>query len=244
MRRIGLELIEEKMRAAGGGLDEPIDGAKRDSRKRIEGRDLLSILSMFGIVQCIRLLQADDCTVRSNLSSDASQQMSTEEVLCQISTFLAAGHETTSSALTWCLYALAHDKTGAQDKLRQVLRDVDSELKARLTSPSSHSSYPGSPSAPWSDAYREELTDAISRCTYLDWVVRESLRLHAPVTTTMRVCMRERDEIPLQEGEILIDKNGHRRWTIPVKKWDIISVPIQAINRSSDLWGDDAGLFR
>ncbi|PPQ66616.1 hypothetical protein CVT26_009377 [Gymnopilus dilepis] len=226
MRRIGLELIEEKMRAAGGGLDEPIDGAKRDSRKRIEGRDLLSIL------------------IRSNLSSDASQQMSTEEVLCQISTFLAAGHETTSSALTWCLYALAHDKTGAQDKLRQVLRDVDSELKARLTSPSSHSSYPGSPSAPWSDAYREELTDAISRCTYLDWVVRESLRLHAPVTTTMRVCMRERDEIPLQEGEILIDKNGHRRWTIPVKKWDIISVPIQAINRSSDLWGDDAGLFR
>lgn len=170
--------------------------------------------------------------------------MSIEEVLCQISTFLAAGHETTSSALTWCLYALARDRTGVQEKLRAALREVESELKTELSSPSSHSFYPGSPSAPWSDSYRDELTEAIMRCTYLDWVVRESLRLHAPVTTTMRVCMRDRDEIPLQEGEVLLDKNGNRRWSIPVKKWDIISVPIQAINKSNELWGDDAAVFR
>ena len=31
--------------------------------------------------------------------------------------------------------------------------------------------------------------------------MRETLRVHAPVTSTMHVCMRERDEIPMgKEG--------------------------------------------
>ncbi|KAF8909014.1 cytochrome P450 [Gymnopilus junonius] len=214
MRRIGLELIDEKRRAADGELEKTMKNKLSEvNGERVRGRDLLSILSGSFVLSLTRYTKRP--AVRSNLSTDASQQMSIEEVLCQISTFLAAGHETTSSALSWCLYALAQDCTGVQEKLRATLREVD-----------------------------DALTDAVVRCTYLDWVVRESLRLHAPVTTTMRVCMRDRDEIPLQEGEVLLDKNGNRRLSIPVKKWDIISVPIQAINKSNELWGDDASVFR
>ena len=48
--------------------------------------------------------------------------MSLNELLCQISTFLAAGHETSSSALTWTLYALSRCPS-AQTKLREELRE-------------------------------------------------------------------------------------------------------------------------
>ena len=168
--------------------------------------------------------------------------MNVEEVLCQISTFLAAGHETTSSALTWCLYALARDHK-IQARLREELRTV--ELESNLQSDTICDS----------DSRESDLTDRISRCEYLEWVVRESLRVHAPVTNTMRVCMREEDDIPVQtspsssssgDGGLggYLDAHGTRRWSIPVRKWDIISIPIQAINKSEALWGKDASVFR
>lgn len=107
--------------------------------------------------------------------------MSTSEILSQISTFIAAGHETTSNALTWCLYALVKHPE-AQIKLRQSLRELEAKF-ASVVGNSHRSSL---------------LTDAIQKCEYLDWVVRESLRIHAPVTSTMRVCMREGgDNIPV-----------------------------------------------
>lgn len=141
--------------------------------------------------------------------------MSVEEILCQISTFIAAGHETTSSALTWCLYTLSQNP-GAQDTLRTHLRALD----------------------PRSATLEEDVT----REEYLDWVVRETLRVHAPITSTMRVCMRERDEIPVSRP--FTDRNGRARGAIEVKRHDIISVPIQAVNKSESVWGPDAQEFR
>lgn len=149
--------------------------------------------------------------------------MSVDEVLCQISTFLAAGHETTASALTWCLYALARDAE-CQNKLREAFRDVaEAHLLAKAGS--------------------EGLVDGILRCEYLEWVVRESLRLHSPVTNTMRVCMRDTDNVPVSPSGF-VDRDGTQRWNILVKKGDIISVPIQAINKVEPLWGAEALEFR
>lgn len=213
--------------------------------------------------------------------------MSTDEVLCQISTFLAAGHETTSSALTWCLYALAKDQR-VQSNLRDALRGIQD----RSGRPGNHDADSGGTTTglkgqqqEWDHHDQETLTDQILKCTYLDWVVRECLRLHAPVTNTMRVCMRDYDEIPLHNplprgGERIrmgVDEgasashhrhhhmrhhmrgnqsavgnpipesqpgSGITRQTIPIRKWDIISVPIQAINKSKVFWGEDAGVFR
>jgi cytochrome P450 len=189
--------------------------------------------------------------------------MSISEVLCQISTFIAAGHETTSSALTWCLYALARD-TDRQDRLRRELRAL-TERGKRDRGPSGGGSVgvgigqegvqapvPGEVrrDGHW-DEIKEEAEDVaheallvrICGCEYLDWVVREVLRVHAPITSTMRMCIRERDEIPVgKEG--YVDRHGKRRWSIPIKRWDIVSVPIQAINKSTELWGEDAREFR
>ena len=137
------------------------------------------------------------------------------EILSQIATFLAAGHETTSSALTWCLYALAQ-APGAQRKLREAFLSL-------------------SPDSP-------NLTNDIVNLPYLDHVVREALRIHAPVTSTMRVCMREADEVPVCKP--YTDRNGVLRQSIAVRKHDIVTVPIQAINKSRKLWGEDACVFR
>lgn len=143
------------------------------------------------------------------MASAPAHRLSTEETLCQISTFIAAGHETTASALTWTLYALAQAPR-VQHRLRAELRST----------------------AP----------DNLARLPYLDWVVREALRVHAPVTNTMRVCMRDVDEIPVARP--FRDRAGRLHDSIRVRRWDIISVPIQAINKSIGLWGEDAQVFR
>ncbi|KAE9389445.1 hypothetical protein BT96DRAFT_1003207 [Gymnopus androsaceus JB14] len=95
------------------------------------GRDLLAVL------------------IHSSLSQRdvaSSSSMPTSEILSQISTFLAAGHKTTASALNWCLYELVKHPD-ARIKLRQSLRELEADFQS------------------------------------VDGVVRESLRVHALVTT-------------------------------------------------------------
>ncbi len=146
--------------------------------------------------------------------------MSTSEILCQISTFIAAGHETSSSALTWTLYALARHPE-VQSKLRASFRPLQSIPLGEPT-----------------------LDEELTRLPYLDWVIREVLRLHSPVTNTMRVCKKPHDAIPVGAPGGYLDRNGFRRTTIDIKKGDIISIPIQAINRSRAIWGPDARDFK
>ena len=148
------------------------------------------------------------------MASFATQRMTTPEVLCQISTFLIAGYETSSSALTWCLYALA-SAPQCQDRLRETIRTI------ALDSPT--------------------LDEDIFKLEYLDWVVRETLRFHAPVTWTMRVAAED-DEIPVHQP--FWDKYGELNRTIKIAKHNIITIPIQAINKSQSIWGQDAHTFR
>ncbi|KIK95802.1 hypothetical protein PAXRUDRAFT_826654 [Paxillus rubicundulus Ve08.2h10] len=196
--RIGLRLIDErKTTMAAEAAVEWNDKQQRPvSPKHPECRDLLSIL------------------VQSNMASFASQRMTTSEVLCQITTFLIAGHETSSSALTWCLYALAKAPE-CQSALRDALRTISPESST--------------------------LHDDVAKLEYLDWVVRETLRLHAPVTWTMRVAMED-DEIPVRQP--FYDVNGQLNKVIKIAKHDIITIPIQAINKSKSIWGEDAHTFR
>ncbi|EJF57948.1 cytochrome P450 [Dichomitus squalens LYAD-421 SS1] len=246
MRKIGTELIEQR-RAAVAAESEKTS----EKRSAIEGdktvfdRDLLSVL------------------VRSNISEVPEQRMSMNELLCQISTFLAAGHETSASALTWTLYALARCPS-AQAKLRAELRSVPvpSAPSAPVSSPppsqpsfsqqpSTPASVPSSPersppSSPTSaaaayDAAMAALFDRISHLPYLDAVVREALRLYAPITTTMRVATQD-DVIPVAAP--YMDRRGRMCDEIRVRKGDIISVPIQAMNKGRETWGEDADVFR
>lgn len=97
----------------------------------------------------------------------SSQTHASFVTIVEIPTFVVAGHETTSTSTSWCLFALACNPA-IQRKLREELVMVDTDMPTM-----------------------EEL----SVLPYLDKVVHESLRLYAPVTGINRVAMQD-DVIP------------------------------------------------
>ncbi|KAF2269729.1 cytochrome P450 [Lojkania enalia] len=87
-----------------------------------------------------------------------------EELVNQLMTFLAAGHETTASAMTWATYLLCK-YPGVQTKLREEIR---TSLPAIINPNSAISS-----------------TD-IDRLPYLNAVLNETMRIFPPVPLTLR----------------------------------------------------------
>ncbi|KAI8972447.1 cytochrome P450 [Trametes punicea] len=194
IRRIGSQLIQEKKAAI---IRERTESKAGVERKDVQGRDLLTIL------------------IKANMATDIpdSQRLSDEDVLAQIHTFLVAGHETTSTATTWCLYALTQ-APDVQKKLRDELFTLDTDAPTM---------------------------DQLNSLPYLDAVVRETLRVHAPVPTTLRVAMRD-DVIPVSEP--FVDRYGKLQQSIRISKGSPIIIPILSLNRSEKLWGEDAREFK
>ncbi|KAJ7141836.1 cytochrome P450 [Mycena crocata] len=91
----------------------------------------------------------------------AAEAMSDTAMVDQVLTFLAAGHETTATGLSWTLWLLANDPE-SQQKLREEVLPV----------------YKANPRPD----YR-----TIKALTWLDCVVNESLRVLPPVPLTLRV---------------------------------------------------------
>ncbi|KAF5386913.1 hypothetical protein D9615_002005 [Tricholomella constricta] len=153
--------------------------------------------------------------VTSNMAKDVPehQRMSDEDVLAQVPTFLIAGHETTSTGTTWALYALTQDKV-VQDKLREELLTVDTD---------------------------NPTMDELNALPYLDMVVRETMRFHAPVPSTIRTAVKD-DILPLNNP--FTDRKGVVHDTIRVSQGQTLLVPILAMNRDKSIWGEDSMEFR
>ncbi|KAG1767613.1 cytochrome P450 [Suillus placidus] len=194
MGRIGSQLLHDAKAAVLSSHGAEKGGSIEKSS--LQGRDLLSLL------------------VRANMATDIpeNQRISDEDVLAQVPTFLVAGHETTSTATTWALYALCL-RPDIQTKLREELLTVETETPSM---------------------------DELVALSYLDAVVRETLRLHAPVPSTVRIAMKD-DILPVDTP--FTDKYGVVHDGIKVSKGDPIFIPILAINRSEAIWGTDAKEF-
>ncbi|BEI92908.1 uncharacterized protein CcaverHIS019_0505360 [Cutaneotrichosporon cavernicola] len=136
---IGRQIVAEKKR-------QVID-YHNDLDKSSLGKDVLSLM------------------IRANLdpSLRADQRLTDHEVVAQIATILFAGHETTSTALMWCLYHLSLNQD-IQQRLREELLDVPDE--------------------------RPDF-DTLMALPYLDKVVHESLRLESPVPNIGRVATQD-----------------------------------------------------
>ncbi|KAH7337785.1 cytochrome P450 [Rhizoctonia solani] len=188
MRRIGSRLIANKKAAL--EQDDRIGSTS-------QGRDLLTLL------------------IKSNIQSEnAAHRMSDEEVLSQISTFLVAGHETTSTATTWALYALAKHPH-VQRKLREELLECGLGDEPGMTE--------------------------LDKLPYLDCFVRECLRFHSPVPNVPREANQD-VQIPVSKS--YKDKYGVERNHISLQKGDMIIVPILTLHRMKEIWGEDAQEFR
>ncbi|KAJ8093037.1 hypothetical protein PM082_020518 [Marasmius tenuissimus] len=156
MAQIGKELLDDSKRAITQGDDKS------------SGRDLLSLL------------------VKSNMNEKDEARMNDEDVLAQVPTFLVAGHETTSTATTWALFALTQHPD-VQRKLRDELLSLPTQ---------------------------NPNMDELNSLPYLDAFVRETLRVHAPVPGTTRVAMRDgiiplgepvggRDYVEISKGQVI-----------------------------------------
>ncbi|EJF55963.1 cytochrome P450 [Dichomitus squalens LYAD-421 SS1] len=200
MRRIGMQLVQEKKaeimreRAQKNEKDPAFDGIER---RDLRSRDLLTLL------------------IKANMATDIpdSQRLSDEDVLAQVPTFLVAGHETTSTATTWCLFALTQSPD-VQKKLRDELLTIETE---------------------------NPTMDELNALPYLDMVVHETLRLYAPVPTTMRVATKD-DIIPV--GTPFTDRNGEVQDSIKINGGESIIVPIATLNRLRSIWGEDSYEFK
>ncbi|CAG8765479.1 38763_t:CDS:2, partial [Gigaspora margarita] len=107
------------------------------------GKDLLSLL------------------VKANEKLPIDEQLTHDELLSQVMTILFAGHETTSTALSWVLYFLAKNPD-AQDRLRKEILDV-------LT-----------------DRDQMPTFDELEHLNYLECVFKETLRIVPPVPALFR----------------------------------------------------------
>ncbi|KAI0736683.1 cytochrome P450 [Fomitopsis betulina] len=153
--------------------------------------------------------------IKANMSTDIpeNQRLSDEDVLAQVPTFLVAGHETTSSGTAWCLFALAQAPE-VQVKLREEL---------------------------WSVQTENPTMDELNALPYLEAVVRETMRVHAPVSGTIRVSAKD-DVVPLERP--YVDTQGTVCDHIRVPKGTRFSIPILVMNRSKEFWGADAHKFK
>ncbi|BGP48900.1 hypothetical protein JCM10450v2_004779 [Rhodotorula kratochvilovae] len=157
-----------------------------------------------------------------SVEGEGKASMTNEELRGQLTTFLLAGHETTSTALTWTLWRLASD-TKIQDKLRREIRAANAKAISEG---------------------RDELDSReLDALPYLDAVSREILRLESPVTATVRHAAKD-DLIPLSEPVPSSLEPGKMLSHVRVKKGQTIFVPILAVNKSKRVFGDDAEEFR
>lgn len=155
-------------------------------------------------------------TMRANMASDTkpSEKLDDVELIGQMTTFILAGHETTSTQTQWALWCLA----AHPEVVARLRAEVDEVFGDRT------------------EVDYDELTDM----TYLDCVAKEMHRCYAPVTSTVRVATRD-DVIPL--GQAYPTRKGESITSVPVKKGQDLIIPIQFINSNPAIWGPTAGQF-
>lgn len=134
------------------------------------------------------------------------------EIVGQITTALLAGHETTSTALSWALMAISQDQT-LQTNLREEI-NANKGLELEDMTPEDIDSLP-----------------------LLDNVTKEVLRLYSPVHSTNREAMED-DLIPLSKP--ILDRNNRPIHNLIIRKGQAVIIQIAAYNRSKEVWGPDA----
>ncbi|KAF4636874.1 hypothetical protein G7Y89_g1199 [Cudoniella acicularis] len=133
--------------------------------------------------------------IKSNCFSD-------DVMVDQLLTFIAAGHETTSSTFTWATYLLAK-----HPEIQTRLRD---EIRSQLPSPSSPDP-------------EIDIATVLESLPYLHAVCYETIRLYPAVPVTIRIAVRDTNIAGT-----------------PIPKGTRLQLAPWAINRSPEIWGEDA----
>ena len=192
-----MEIIQERKRIL---IQEEATGTKGTT-----GKDLLTLLIRANVHDKDGGMSDEAVLARQSRSFAAHSTLSDRLTFFpEIPTFLIAGHETTSAALTWTLFGLSANLE-AQRKLREELLSLNTD----------------SPTM-----------DDLKSLKYLDMVVRESLRLWSPISSSKRVAVKD-VLIPLRDGRV-----------VKLNKGDEVRIPIHPMNTAKEVWGEDAAEFK
>ncbi|KAI0063584.1 cytochrome P450 [Artomyces pyxidatus] len=160
--------------------------------------------------------------LRSNLATDLpeSERLSDDDILNNINTFMFAGTDTISLALTWTLLLLARHP------------DIQSRLRAELCA------------APPPDRTSDESVLAhyneLASLPFLNNVCRESLRLVPPIHSSLRVAAKD-DVIPTSTP--VVGTDGIARDSFHIRKGTFVYLPMEGMNLDKEFWGDNAWKF-
>ncbi|XP_063275719.1 cytochrome P450 4F3-like [Prinia subflava] len=122
--------------------------------------------------------------------------LSDEDIAAEADTFMFEGHDTTASGLAWLFYNLASHPEH-QERCRQEVQQL---LAGKDTA-----------DIEWED---------LSQLPFTTMCIRESLRLHPPVTAVSRRCT---EDIPLRDGRV-------------IPKGVICLMSIYGTHHNPDLW--------
>ena len=132
------------------------------------------------------------------------KELSDEDIRAEADTFMFGGHDTTASALSWILYNLARHPE-YQERCRQEVQEL---LRGREP--------------------QEIEWDDLAQLPFLTMCIKESLRLHPPVTVISRCCTQD---VVLPDGRV-----------IP-KGTDCV-ISIFGVHHNPEVWPDPEELHR
>ncbi|KAJ1308817.1 hypothetical protein OPQ81_004505 [Rhizoctonia solani] len=148
--------------------------------------------------------------LQANEKADSKDKISEEEMLGQLNTLIFAGHDTTSGALA-CIFQMLAEHPEIQRKLREELQKCPLEDPDYAT---------------------------LKSFPLLDAVIKETLRLHPPVTIVERVSSRD-TILPLRTPTG-VDTEGRSATALAVPAGTLVMVGLRAANRDPATWGPDA----
>ncbi|KAJ2930969.1 hypothetical protein H1R20_g6127, partial [Candolleomyces eurysporus] len=210
MHGAACEIVEVKKREYYENKKKEEMGLDVDEGKAGKGKDIISVL------------------IKANMEADERDKLDDAELTGQIATLTFAAMDTTSSALARLLHLLSEHQA-VQNKLRD-------EIQRAYASKSSGGRAP-------SDEDEEETEgqlnyDELMNLSYLDGVVRETLRLYPPAPTVLRETLQD---VVLPFSKPLLSSDGKTYITeVVVPKGTKVFPGLYAANRNRDVWGEDA----
>lgn len=155
---------------------------------------------------------ANDHSILRNIIE--SGEFNDDELVDQMLTFIAAGHETTGSSISWAMHLLTlprykHYQAKIREEVRAAFKVNDGESAANF------------------DVYHTPSWNEFESLPYLNGLCEEILRLFPAVPTTLRESIRWTSLA-----------------NVPVPPDTLILVVPWAVNRNPNYWGPDADVLK
>ncbi|KAI0072182.1 cytochrome P450 [Panus rudis PR-1116 ss-1] len=150
--------------------------------------------------------------LRANMDASDADRLDEAELSGEMSILVFAATDTTTSAMTRTLHLLA-ERPDVQEKVRKEIQEARTAAGGDIPH------------------------DQLMTLPYLDAICRETLRLYSPVTFVNRETWQD---VVLPLSKPIRKEDGSMIQEIHIPKGTYVASGIRAINRNTEIWGEDA----